>query len=243
MHEGPGPGLFQGLDVAVGERHRGVGQRQAADALLRAGGPAVHTRVVVNPEVLDPQRRHRVDQAHDVVLFTGGAEARDVVDPARSGFPMCHCGPLGLVLGQCGLDHAAGHGHAVRHIDDDDRGRFRVQRVERQFGGSGGLHTHGQPVDAREGPVGEDHDLVARHHGTEHHVQAAPPGSGDAKGVHVLRAPDLAQHVLALDHATQDVAMHVVGKTRPGISRQHPRVGVAGPGARGDGFGDFELGE
>ena len=59
----------------------------------------------------------------------------------------------------------------------------------------------------------------------------------------VIGAHDFAQHLFALDHAAQNIRMHVIGKARTGITRQNPRVGVAGAGASGNGVWDGQLRE
>ncbi len=108
----------------------------------------MHARIIVDPEILDPKRRHRVDQPHHAVLFTGIRKAAQVIDPARAGLPMRHRRPFRFVPGQRRLDDLACHGFAMRHIDDRHRSRFRIQRIGRQFLGCGRLHANRQAVDA-----------------------------------------------------------------------------------------------
>ena len=43
-------------DVAIRETDRGVGQGKAQHPLLRTGGPADHSRIVVDGKILDPER-------------------------------------------------------------------------------------------------------------------------------------------------------------------------------------------
>ena len=228
---------------AVGEGHRCVGQRQAADAFLRAGGPGGDAGEVVDAEIGDTEGGDRVDQAEGAVGQAGVGEAAQVVDAARAGFPMRHEGPFRLVLGKGGGDGFAGDGLAVRDLDHRDGRGLRVERVGGELFGGGGLEAQGQRVDAREGAVGEGHDPVAGADRREHHVERRPAGARNPEGVEVVGAPDVAQHQLAFDHAAQHVGLHVVGDPGGGEALQHAGIGVAGAGARREGVGNVELGK
>lgn len=47
---------FQRINIPIRKRHGRIGQGQATDAFLRAGGPTVHAGIVVDPEIPDTQR-------------------------------------------------------------------------------------------------------------------------------------------------------------------------------------------
>ena len=243
MHEGPAPGLAQVADIAIGKGHGRIGQRQAADALLRTGRPAMDAGIIVDAEILDAQRRHRIHQSHRVMAHAGVGKAPQVVDPARTGFPMRHRGPFRLVFRQGGLDHVGGDGLAMRHSHDLDRGGLRVHRACGQFLGGGCLHPQRQPVDPRECAVDEDHHPVARHDGTEQAVEPAPPCSGNAEGMDVPGSHHLAQHQLAFDHAAQDIGLHMVRHACAGKAVENTRVGVSRSRPRRDGVWNFQLRE
>ena len=49
--------------------------------------------------------------------------------------------------------------------------------------------------------------------------------------------------MLALDHAAQHIAMHVIGQPCTCETRKNAGIGIARSGACGDGLGNFELRE
>jgi len=139
------------------------------------------------------------------------------------------------------LDEFSRDGLAVRHLDHRHGSRVWIERVGFKLGGRRGADADRQRVDAGEGPVGEGHDPVARLDRGEHHVERGPAGAGNAEGVGVLGAPDLAQHVLAFDHAAQDVGLHVIGGPGGGEAREDAGIGIAGAGARSQSLWNVQL--
>ena len=95
-------------------------------------------------------------------------------------------------------------------------------------------------VDAREGTVRESDDLVARQDQGQHAIEAGEAGAGNAVGVNVLGAPQVAQHLLGFEHAAHDVFLHVVGDARLGEAFQHARVRVPWARTGGQRLWDFE---
>ena len=90
-------------------------------------------------------------------------------------------------------------------------------------------------------PFGKGHHLVAGQDQRQHAVEAREAGAGDAVGIDVLGAPQLAQHLLGLEHAAEHVLLHVVGDACLGEAFEHARVGVPRPGAGGKGLRDVKL--
>ena len=90
-------------------------------------------------------------------------------------------------------------------------------------------------------PFGKAHDLVARQDQGQHAVEAREAGAGDAVGVDILGAPQLAQHLLGLEHAAKHVFLHVVGDAGLGEALQHPRVGISRSGTGGERLWDIKL--
>ncbi len=118
---------------------------------------------------------------------------------------------------------------------------FGFERVRGELFRGRCLHADGQRVDAREGAVRKRHHLVAGQDQRQHAIEAGEAGAGDAVGVDVLGAPQLAQHLLGFEHAAQHVLLHVIGDAGLGEALEHARVGVPGPGAGGKRLGDVKL--
>ena len=191
----------------------------------------MHTGVVINAEITDAERGDGVDETHRAMTDTGITEALDIVHTARAGFPVCHCSPLWFVFGKCGLDNLGRDALPVGNVDDDNVLSLRIEGIGGQFFRGGRFHANGQAIDAGECTVNEHHHLVARHDGGEHHVEPAPPGARNTKRVGVVGTHDIAQHFLALDHATEDIWMHMVCEASTGVARQDACVRVARSGA------------
>ena len=62
----------------------------------------------------------------------------------------------------------------------------------------------------------------------------------DAVGIDVSGPPELTEHLLGLDHAAEDVLLHVVGQARLCEAFEHSGVGVPGTGTGGKRFRDFK---
>ena len=153
---------------------------------------------------------------------------------------MRHCGPFRLVLGQRSFDDLAGDRLPVRHVDNRDRSWLRIKRAGAQFFRSCRLHPDRQAIDARKCAVVEHNYRVVRHHCAEHHIQPAPASSGHAERVDVVGAHHGAQHLLAFDHAAQDVGLHMIRRAGTGETLQNTRVGVAGSWTSGQRVWDFQ---
>ena len=74
----------------------------------------------------------------------------------------------------------------------------------------------------------------------EHAIDPAEARAAHAVSVAVLGAPELAEHLLGLNHASQNVLLHVVGDACLGKAFEHARVGVPRPGTGGESFRDFK---
>ena len=118
---------------------------------------------------------------------------------------------------------------------------FGLSEVGGKLLGGRGLHADGQRVDAGERAVRKRHDLVAGQDQRQHAIEAREARAGDAVGVDVLGAPQLAQHLLGFEHAAQHVLLHVIGDAGLGEAFEHARVGVPRPWAGGKGFRDVKL--
>ena len=70
---------------------------------------------------------------------------------------------------------------------------------------------------------------------------ALQPRSGDGEGIGVLRAPDFAQHMLAFDHSTQNIALHVICDPCPCKGLQNTGIRVAGSRTRCKGSRGFRA--
>ncbi len=241
VHVGIAAALLDHIDRRVGEAHRRVSEGQAQHALLRAGRPGDDAAVVVDVVVGDAEARHHVDDAHGPVLQAGIAEALEIVNAPAAGLPMGHEGPHRLMLGEGLIDDVAGDRLAMRHLDNDDAFRFWVERIGGQLLARRGLHADGETIDAAERSIGEGHDRVAGEDHAQHAIEAAEARATDAVGVDVLGAERRAQHMLGLDHAAQDVLLHVVGHAGLGEALEHARVRVSGTGAGGKSFGNFQA--
>ena len=124
---------------------------------------------------------------------------------------MRHERPHRFVLGERLVHDLAGDRLAVRRLDHVHALRLRVETVGGELVLGGGLHADGEAIDAGEGAVREADHLVAGQDHRQHAVQPVEARAGHAVGVDVLGAPQLAQHLLGLEHAAQHVFLHVVG--------------------------------
>ena len=237
MHIGMAP---RGLDlgeIASRKADGGIGQRQTKHAFLRARGPADDARILINREIRDAQGRHRIDQPQNAMPLAGIRKGADVVDPARPGFPMRHESPFRFLIRQHWLDHIGADRLPMRHHDHGHALRLWIHRIGAQLFAGCGLHPDGQRVKAAESAIHENHHAIARQNRIQHAIKARKAGAADAVGMNVLRPPDRAQHLLALDHAAKHRGMHVVGQPGIGETRQHARIGIARPRPRGQRLG------
>ena len=178
----------------------------------------MHTRIVINAEVSDTKAGNSIHKTHRAVLLTGIAEPLHVVDAARACFPMRHRSPLRLMLGQSRLNDLARHAFPMWDVDDHNVLRLRIEGVCSQFFSGRRFHANGQPVDAGKCPVDKHHNLIAWHHGREHHVQAAPTCASNAECVNVVRPHHIAQHHFAFNHTPQNVRVHVIGQASASVA-------------------------
>src|SRR6516164_5395095 len=77
--------------------------------------------------------------------------------------------------------------------------------------------------------------------GTKNVYTYGVAGTGHAISVDVLGAPQLAQHLLGLEHAAEHVFLHVIGDASFGEAFEHTWIGVPRPWASGQSFGDIKL--
>jgi hypothetical protein len=124
---GAAAALLDQLDRLVGKADRRVSEREREHALLRTRRPGHHARIIVDIEVCDAERRHRVANAHHAMLEAGIGEALEVVDAPRARLPMRHESKHRLVLGKRLVDGLGGHRLAMRRLDHDYAFRLRVQ--------------------------------------------------------------------------------------------------------------------
>ena len=135
---------------------------------------------------------------------------------------MGHERPHRLVLGE-GLVHGLADDRlAVWRLDHRHAFWLRIQRICRQLLLGRCLHANGEAVNAGEGAVRKGHHLVTRQDQGQHAIEPREAyGAGHAVGVDVLGAPQLAQHLLGLDHAAQHIFLHVVGHAGLGEPLEH----------------------